>query len=103
MKRRLAILCIRVGGILALGFLVLGAYYALSRPDNADPSSGRIYRIGYRGGSAAYLTKSEVWWLCALGGGAIPFVVIGSALGWPFPKNDYDKVRATYRKDPDSQ
>jgi hypothetical protein len=97
-KRRIAMLCIRLGAVLCLAFLALGCDYALTRPGKPDPSAGRIYRVG-RLTNPTYLTKDEVWWLCLLGCGAIPFLVAGAALGWPFSDRDYEKIRATYTQD----
>ena len=98
MKRRIAMFCIRVGGALGLAFLALGAYYAFTRPHHADSSTGRIYRVG-RVLNATYLTRDELRWICILGGGAVPFLIAGAALGWPFSSDDYEKARATYVRD----
>jgi hypothetical protein len=97
-KRRVAIFCIRAACVLGLGLLALGAYYAFTRPDHADPGTGRIYRVG-RILNATYLTRDELRWLCILGGGAVPFLIAGAALGWPFSNADYEKARATYVRD----
>ena len=75
-KRRIAMFCIRLGGVLGFSFMFLNCYFMISMPSHADPSSGRIYRVGRRL-SPTYLTHHELQWLYILGCGALPFLVVG--------------------------
>ena len=96
-KRRLAVFCTYIGGVLGLSCVALAAYYSFTRPDHPDPRNGRIYGLG-RMHSRTYLTEKELRWLCILAGSGVPFMVTGAALGWPFPKRDYENARATYEQ-----
>jgi hypothetical protein len=75
-------------------------YFCTVGAKHANETTGEIYRFHFgRGSASTFHTKSQVVWLAVLGGGALTFFVIGSALGWPFSDEAYEKARATYGRE----
>lgn len=87
-----------LGGIAVaiwFGFIVLFEHYSATRPRRPDISSGRIYQLDNHG-SYVYLTKSEQWRLRRLEFGGLPFFITAALIERKRPREDLDKIRATY-------
>jgi len=99
-KRGIATICGRVGAAIGFGFISLFLYFCAVGPEHANAATGEIYRFHLTRGRfhETFHTKQQVIWLAILGSGALTFILIGSALGWPFSGAAYEEARATYEK-----